>query len=293
MNKGIMWSVKIVAIMLMLVFFEGCSLSKFQLVEKDYRPQLAQIKSAAVVIFSVPENIQYRKNPRESLDNNLLTKAIKLLAKADGEIAATMAYRSFVTELQHSGLPFSVMSKDDMLANNQFAELVAPDPELTVAGVSMEQVVSVISMFNSKSSNSVTKEKGAAPKSMKSFGFGQINTDELNFIKQSISALGVDAAIVVYDPGMSFNCKSCVLLDGAGATGAGTTGSSYTIKIVDKSGTMLMKYRNWFKETEESATMAASTIDPREHEKLYTAHGTKIGSQFSQHFKQYIGSSGI
>ena len=280
--------VKLIALILLVVTLTSCSLSRIPFAEKDYRSELAKIKSAAVIIYSVPESINYRKNPKETLDSNLLTKAMKLMAKADGEVAATVAYRSFVSELKNSDLPFSVMSKVNMLSNNQFAELVAPEPELTVAGISLDQVASVISMFDGKKSKSASEEKGAAPESMKSFGLSYLDSDELNFIKQSIAALNVDAAIVVYDPGMSFICDSCVLVSGAGATGTGTTGSSYTVNIIDGNGTTLMKYRSWFKESGETAPMAASTIDPREHEKLYVAHGAKIGSLFSVHYKNYM-----
>jgi len=271
---------KLMLLTLFITFASGCSMLK----PKDYREQLAQIKTSAVIIYSVPEEIAYRKDPRETMKDNLLTKAIKLATKADGATAATTAHDTLVSTFGNGSLPFKVMTKEDMLANEEFAKLVAPDPDLNIGGINVTQVSGMLSML----SNDKSEPTGAAPASLKSFGLRNGQGNESEFIKQAIAALGVDAAIVIHDPGMSFNCKACVLLAGAGATGTGTTGSSYDIRIIDKSGTTLLAQQDWFDKTNASAAMAASIINPGDHKKLYEAHGQKIASNFSTYFNSYM-----
>lgn len=281
--------IKCLLVLVIITMASGCAVLK----PKDYRDQLRQIKTVAVVLYTVPENITYRKDPRESVKKNLLTKAMELASVGKGQQAATLAHQSFIDEINARKLSFVVTEKPAMLANEEFKLLIPKESELKIGGVDLKMISSALSMFDTDKGNK--SASGAAPDAMYSYGLPSISSgaltgqeQEKRFIQDSIAALGVDAAIVIADPGMSFYCKTCVRIIGAGASGTGTTGAAFSIAIVDKNGTVLLHHKKWFKGTEASAKMVASAVNPLEHDKLYQAHGKKIAADFSKYFTNHM-----
>ncbi len=279
--------IKSLMLITLLVVVSGCATLK----PKDYRDQLSQVKTVAVVLFTVPEKISYRKDPREILKKNILTKAMAMAAEGEGQQAATLAHQSFIAEINARKLSFVAMDKSAMLANEQFARLIPDKAKLEIAGVDLKLVSSAMSMFNITAKS----HSGAAPEAMHSYGLAAMSkgaltgqATEMEFIQNTIAVLGVDAAIVVADPGMSFYCKTCVRIMGAGASGTGTTGAVFGVALVSKDGTVLLRQKAEFKGTEASAKMVASAVNPLEHDQLYQAHGKKIAAEFAEYFARYM-----
>ncbi|MDH5228882.1 MAG: hypothetical protein OEZ58_01435 [Gammaproteobacteria bacterium] len=284
-----MKQLRILAICIACILAASCATMK-----KDNRDQLSKIKSVAVVLFTVPEKIVYRPDPRETMKKNMLTQAIKMLSTGDGTKAATLAHNSFIEELNSNKLSFSVLQPRTMLDNEQFVRLATPPEKFQVAGVDVDMVAGAISMFSKGKYGKKREPTGAAPESMRAYGIAEpsqawSNTDgEVQFVRDAIASLDVDAAIIVSDPGMSFYCHACVLVASAGASGISSTGSNYTVAIVDKRGKILYQYHHWFTGTDATAKMIASAVNPEEHGTLFTAHGKTIGKAFSEDFARLM-----
>lgn len=109
------------------------------------------------------------------------------------------------------------------------------------------------------------------------------NSNEADYIKQAISKLGVDAVLVINDPDYSFSCEACV-----GGTGSASTGSAFTVSLVDKSGKSVLDVRQWFGTSPGSAAIVIVIVNPLQQDKLFKQHGIKTAKLFADEFKDAL-----
>ena len=288
MNRNFEWSpAKAVLFALALgamFFLTGCGTAKIN------KAELAKVKTAAVVVFTVPTQIEYWEDPRNH-SRSLLAAVIKAAAAGDGVRAATVSYGTFTEALNRQGLPFKVLSEANVKSSAAFRALVA-EVQSGQAAKGAKKGSSLISITIGFSQQRVVD--GSAPEGLVEFGlvsekhWSQADPlagteKERTFIIKSIAALGVDAAIVVADPGFAFACEVCV-----GGTGAGSTGSAFMVGIFNRQGAPILAMRQWFATTDEQAAMAAYIVNPLEHEDLFAEHGRKMASEFGIQFKEVM-----
>lgn len=287
MNRKFEWSPgKAVLLALALggmLWLTGCGTAMIN------KPELAKVKTAAVVVFTVPTQIEYWEDPRDHT-RSLLAAIIEAAASGDGAQAATVSYGTFTEALNQQGLPFKVLSQANVKSSAAFKTLVAEIQSGQDMMEAKEDDDSLISITFITGDPRVVD--GSAPDGMVEFGlvsekhWGDADPlagteEERAFIIKSIAALGVDAAIVVADPGFAFACEACI-----GGTGAGTTGSAFMIGMFNRQGAPILAMRQWFATTDEQAAMAVYIVNPLEHEDLYAEHGRKMASEFAIQFKE-------
>lgn len=243
------------------------------------KPELAKIKTVAVVLFNVPIDIRYRKDPKDNTIN-LLDLVIQAAAAGSGKDAATISHRTFIEELGKEGLPFRVLTQAEMKRNAAFNRLYKAKPPQA------EEKTLLGGLF--KTSNDRVLP-GTAPEGINGYGLANAYLDanplvgsaeERAYILAAIRVLNVDAAMIVADPGFSFACEVCV----AGA-GAASTGSAYAVTIVNKNSLNVVAVRQWFATTDAQAAMVSYAVNPLQHNKLFAEHGRKMAQEFAAQFR--------
>ena len=274
---------KNVVLLICALLISGCaSTLKFD------KAKLKKVKKVGIVIFTVPESIKYKSDPKAGKESEL-SAVVKIVARkmseGDGVKAATLSMRTFIKELNKSKLPFKVISRKEMLKRKSFKGLYSPPaPKKKAKGA-----LGMLASFGSPNMS-----VGVGPKGINSYGLQSnwsggdalIGSDsEMEYIKKAIKALKVDAALVINDKGYSFSCNACA---GAGGVmnGSASTGSAFTVTMVDKKGGPIMQLREWFGSTSSNAMMVSNIVNPLEHEKLFKVHGQKMGKLFARMFKE-------
>ncbi len=211
----------------------GCA-PKFTLNKAQYD----NIKTVAVVEYTVPSKIEFRDDPQKANGKITLADVAKAALKmlvGDGTKAATEAHKSFIETLNQQGLTFVAISQEEMYGNPDFTALHKP-----AAVAVAEDDSSMMGKFGSLIKKQMAADPGKSPKMLNSYGLTPnwgagtaLNGKgvETKYLLDSIKALGVDAVIVVNDPGFSFSCEFCV-----GGTGAASTGSAYIVAMVGRNG---------------------------------------------------------
>ena len=265
------------------VFLTACSFGKNTVNVEEVK----KIKNVAVIMYTVPEQITYRDDPRENSTGVLAALAETAIGK-NGSNAADTAVKTFTESLQKQDLSFDVMSYSSVVSNKKFAALYKPvSAAKTQADEGMMgQALSFLgSMSGSKST------VGVAPKNMNQYGLASDWTGdtalttkegESDYIKQAIEALKVDAVLVVNDPGFSFSCEACV-----GGSGAASTGSAFNATLIARSGPV-MNIREWFATTDEQGAILAGVVDPTEHTELFEEHGRKMAQVYATAAKESL-----
>ncbi len=245
------------------------------------KPEVNKVRTAAVVIFTVPQAIKYSDDPTEK-ETSLLSAVVQAAAAGNGARAATLSHGTFTEALAKQGLPFRVLTAAEMKRNAAFNKL-------HVAVVAKSEDEGLMGKMTSMFGRSGPVE-GAAPDGLNQYGMPQNWSDgnpvmgkpeELRYILDAMKALNVDAALVVADPGYSFACEAC-----AGGVGAGTTGSAFMVTMINRKGEPILSTREWFATTDEQAAMAAYAVNPLEHDDLYAEHGRKMAAVFADSFKE-------
>ncbi len=266
-----------------LIALSGCATSTVNKAKVD------QVKKVAVVIFTVPDKIEFRSDPKDS-SKSLLQIVAMAAGSADSSKAASLSYRSFIDSLNAQGLPFKVISADEVKGNAKFNALYvapAPAPQAQEGGLAMKLAMGFLA---AAAPPSITQ--GIAPEGLREFGLPQVWTsgnplmgtkDEAKYIRDAIEALGVDAALVIADLGYSFSCNLCV-----GATGSASTGSAFVAALVDKDGAPIMSLREWFGTSGAHSAMVAYVVNPLQHDSLFTSHGKYMGEVFAKTFKEAL-----
>ncbi|MDH5751307.1 MAG: hypothetical protein OEZ59_02670 [Deltaproteobacteria bacterium] len=274
----------------------GCTASR---VEFD-KSGIEKIGKLAVILYTVPESINYRDNPQDPPKKGLLQMATEMATANNGPTAASVAQKSFIENLNSKGLSFKAISQDEMMGNKAYRELATKKvqkQEEEKAAAKKEQdsssagkALGMLSSLSSAMGNNPGNE-GASPEGIPNWGLApswsgapsaiQGGADEKKFIKEAIAALGVDGAMIINDPGMSFSCDACI-----GGTGSGSTGSAFLATIVDKEGNVALEMRQWFAVSSGNAAMVTYAVNPLQHENLFTGHGEKMARVFSEYYKE-------
>lgn len=251
---------------------------------------MRETKKVAVVLFTVPPTINFLDDPQDRRSIPFLAKvANEALGKTGGQ-AATLAHKGFIEELNKSGLRFSVMTPGEMMANKKFKAVLAKYaiPEVKEEPKKDEGLMgTALSFFGSGGDDNA----GIGPEGYPNFGLAPgwssqpsalMNAEkEMDYIKESIKALGVDAVIAVNDPGLSYGCEFCI-----GGTGSGTTGSAFLISFIDSEGEGILEMRQWFFYGGSSIALVAYVANPLQLDTLYNGHGTKMAQVFSEYYKE-------
>jgi len=79
----------------------------------------------AVILYTVPENIVKRSDPR-STDKGMLAMLADAVAGNTGLKAATAAHKTFIDTLNAQKLPFKILTQSEMLSNRAFVSLYKP-----------------------------------------------------------------------------------------------------------------------------------------------------------------------
>jgi hypothetical protein len=280
-----------------LVLLAGCTASQV----KWDKAAVQEVNKVAVVLYTVPISIEYYDNPQEKKKSAL--QALAQIATANnGEQAATVAQEAFIAQLNQENLRFKAISVAEMRNNAAFMSNAsrhasaiaerkakrqqAPAEDKGAAGKAM----AMLGAF-AKATGGNPSVEGIGPKGLPEFGLAPSwakqpsalmgAEGEKEYIKAAIQALGVDAALVINDPGYSWGCEACV-----GGTGSGTTGSAFLATLVDRDGEVILEMRQWFAIGGASAAMAAYVINPLQHESLFKGHGEKMARVFATQYRE-------
>ena len=247
-----------------------------------------------MVIYTVPTTIIYKDDPRnnDSTITSIAKVALRTLFSASGEVAATAAHQGFIDELNAAGLPFRAVTAEQMQANAQFSGMdktgFTPKPKPALASALM-------ALSGGESNERIIAGEG--PRGLTQFGLNQDylsgealtgERGEHDYVQAAIKALGVDAALVVADPGFSFACKACIGI-GPAMAGSASTGSSFMAQIVDKNGGTVLAMREWFIMTDETAPMVAGVVPASDFERLFRGHGRRTAQVFVAQFNEAMG----
>jgi hypothetical protein len=253
--------------------------------KKIDRKGIKQLKKVAVIVYTVPEQIEFKDDPRGKKGGFSLGDIVKAIAKdataGSGAHASDVSLKAFIKTANKFSLPFKLVSYKALKRNKKFIKLGSMR-----APVVVEKKKSGFGGFMSKvgSMTGGDAPKASGPTYLKSFGLnknwwdgkGLIGTqDEAAYIKASMEALGVDGVIIVNDPGFSFSCEACVA-----STGSASTGSAFNISIVGKNGKSLVDLRQWFSTSPGSAVIVTGIVNPLQQDKLFKYHGVKTAKLF-------------
>jgi len=282
MNK-----IKLYATLLLTVFLTACSFGNNTVKVEEVK----KIKNVAVIMYTVPKDISYKDNARDSSKSGFALLAEMAIGKS-GNQAANIAVETFTSTLQKQGLSFNVMSHSDVVSNAKFAALYNPyiEPKKPEGDGILGKALSFL--------NSATEIKpvvATSPKNMSHYGLVAAwagdtaltnKPGESDYIKKAIEALKVDAVLVVNDVGFSFSCEACLGI-GDSMSGVASTGSAFNASLISRTGTA-MNIREWFGTTDEQAAMVAGIVDPTEYDDLFKEHGRKMAEVFAVAAKESL-----
>lgn len=246
-----------------------------------------KIKTVAVIMYTVPEQIVYRGDPREK-SASLLAALTETAIGKNGSDAANAAVRTFTETLQKQGLPFDVMSHSKVISNAKFAALYNP-----VSAVEKKADSGVMSFLGSLSGSKITV--ATAPAKMNQYGLVRDwrgdtaltkKAGEADYIKKAIEALKVDAVMVVNDMGFTFSCEACVGVSSA-MSGVASTGSAFNATLMTRTGSV-MNIREWFGTTDKQGAMLAGIVNPLEHKGLFEEHGRRMAEVYAEAAKESL-----
>lgn len=302
--------VGLMLMMLALLYLAGCSVGSK--VEWD-KAAMQDVKKVAVVVYSVPPSIRIRDNPRESVREkksvglaDLAKLGQSVASSSNGPRAAELAHKTFIKFLNQQNLSFKAITANQMRSNSAFTAVAAKTVEKQAQAAAdaarkkaeedkkksgAMKALSFLGGFGGGSKPSSGPVPAASPAGIPNFGLapdwrGSPSAllgapGETEYIKGAIKALGVDAAIVVNDPGYSWGCETCIA-----NTGNASTQAAFLISIVDPSGEVILDMRQWFAIGGGNAVMAAGIINPLQYDSLYEGHGEKTARVFADYYKE-------
>jgi len=246
------------------------------------KAEFGKVKTAAVLVFTVPSDIEYRADPKET-SKSLLQQVIQAVAKGDSNRAASLSYETFTAGLNGTGLPFRVLSADEVRNNAAFNALNPPSFSLK-AKKDDSALGKAMSFMGGPKAAGI----GVGPDGLPQFGmvggYGVSplsgSDDEKRYLSAAMKALNVDAAIVVIDHGYSFSCNACV-----GGTGDGSTGSAFSSAMVNREGKLIAGVNQWFGVSGGHAAMVGYAVNPLQHDSLFKAHGGRMAEVYIAQLK--------
>ncbi|HEX7928759.1 MAG TPA: hypothetical protein VF678_14280, partial [bacterium] len=242
----------------------GCGGSAVNKAEFD------KIKTAAVLVFTVPQDIEYRADPKEN-KKTLLQAVAAAAAKGDPAKAASLSYASFAETL-NGKVPFRILTADEVRNNAAFNAInpTSFSPKAKKQEGTMGMLMSLAGTQN--------RMLGMAPDGLPQFGLSNYGANPLDsdkdnqmkYLMAAMKALNVDAAIVVSDMGYSFSCNACI-----GGTGDASTGSGFNSALVSKDGKLVGAVQQWFGTSGGHAAMVGYVVNPLQHDSLFKSHGVR------------------
>jgi hypothetical protein len=245
------------------------------------KEEIGKVKTAAVLIYTVPPTIEYRADPKET-KKSLLQMVAQAAASGSGTRAATLSHKTFSDGLNQQGLPFRVLNADEVRNNAAFIALNAPamSKKEKKDDSGMGKALAFASALGGGAKD---KSVGVATDGLPQFGmpegFGASplsdSEEEKRYLQAAMKALNVDAAIVVADIGYSFACNLCV-----GGTGDGSTGSAFMVAMVNRSGKPILGVQEYFLTSGAHAAMVAYAVNPLQHDTMFETHGKRMAEVF-------------
>lgn len=268
---------RLLALLGAVLIMAGCSFGKAAIDKQA----MNKVQKVGVVIYTVPQDIKYRSDPRSSGGSLAdLAAAVGASSYGKGTVAATVAHQEFIKTINKQGLSFKVVSYKAMSKNSGLKKLYTKPTKKNDGNKGL-----LGTLFASGSG----KIDGAAPKGLNQYGVSDKWTEgkaltgkdgEKEYLQQAIKALNVDAVLVINDSGFSFACEACI-----GSSGAASTGSAFTASLVGPSGNEIMRMREWFATTDAQAPMVAGLVAPDQHKRLFKEHGKKMAMVFADFLK--------
>ncbi|MCZ6558241.1 MAG: hypothetical protein O7A69_10770 [SAR324 cluster bacterium] len=282
---------------LVLMLISGCTASR---VDWD-KAAMREVKKVALVLYTVPLTIEYYDDPRER-KKTLLQTAAAIATAQNGSQAATKAQMGFIDQINKEKLRFRFISRDQMMGNSAFRNVLNKhnsmiadrkakmEAEEKKSETTASKALSMLASFSLATGGNPYNE-GAGPEGAPEFGLAGLwkstdsaltgNDGEMEFVKEAIAALGVDAVMIVNDPGFSFGCEACV-----GGTGSGTTASAFLVTLLDKDAEVILEMRQWWNVGGGSSAMVAYIINPLQHDSLFEKHGGKTARVFANYYRE-------
>jgi len=248
------------------------------------KPKIQAVKSAAVVLFTVPIQIEFRDDSKKS-KQTILQALAQAATSGDGARAATLSHQTFTETLRKQALPFKVLTVAATKYVPAFNALYRPPGTKEQKEEESEPVFKL--SFEMGPAPGV--HSGTAPDGFNSYGLVQNwsswnplvgSEEEAKYILAVIKALHVDAIIAIADPGYSFGCDIC----SGGNTGTASTRSRFMGAMVDREGEVILKMQGSFSSTDEEGALLAGAVNPMAHDELFTEHGRKMAVLFANSF---------
>ncbi len=249
--------------------FSGCSSVGINLDKKA----LQKIKKVAVIVFTIPNSIEFKDDPREiELNSNYMSFA-------DPVDAANSSLKNFITILNSENMGFKVVTVQEMLKNYDFLDLYTPTQKREKRIVLWPFTKSVVDV-------------GISPENISSFGIHHSWNyssalmglkREKEYIQNAINVLEVDAAIVITDNGYSFSCFNCL-----GGSGTVTTASAFNLVMVDREGEEILAIKDLFLNSGTTIPIVSGEIAIHNYKKLFREHGKKLAHVIASLYKQKL-----
>jgi hypothetical protein len=280
------------------MFLSSCTASRVDFDKAAFQ----EVKKVAIVLYTVPMTIEYYDDPRKK-EKSMLQQVAAIASAKNGSQAASKALLGFTNQLNRENLHFRVISVDEMMDNVDFEDVRAKyarmiqdrkamaESKKTGSGSSMaSKALSFLSKV-SKATDDNPDFEGAGPEGFPEFGLaGEWKSTEsalmgaegeMDYVKEAIASLDVDAVLVINENGFSFGCEAC-----AGGTGSGSTHTTFVATMLDRDGEVIMEMRQWWTVGGGSAVMAAYVINPLQHDALFEKHGAKTARVFANYYRE-------
>lgn len=281
---------KLMVLVLAIGIISSCSGNKKFAYDQD---AMQKIKTVAVLIYAAPPTIEYRSDPKEVEEESLLMAMVKVATMNNGGQAATLAQQSFIQTINDNQFVFKILPQKEMMGNKAYkkvtskylalTQVVEEEPEqsaLAIAGdifgIGKKPETSLISV------GADGQPAYGRPLVWEGTPTALMGTpEEAAYIKDSIQALGVDAALVINDWGYAFSCDACM-----GGTGTGSTSTAFLASLVDANGKTILDMSEWFVTSPTTAPMVAYVVNPFQHDSLFKGHGVKMANVFMDYYKE-------
>ena len=283
--------IKAIMLVLIISVTSGCSGNKKFVYNQD---AMQKTKTVAVLIYAAPPTIEYRSDPTKVEEDSFLQSLVKAATANNGGQAATLAQASFIQTINDNKFVFKVLTREDMFANAAYQKVASKYYNLTqVVEEEPEQSALEIAgdIFGFGKKEVPTSLPSVGAEGQPAYGLALdwstapsalIGTpEETAYIKESIQALGVDAALIINDWGYAFSCDACM-----GGTGTGSSSTAFLASLVNANGEVIMNMREWFVTTPTTAPMVGYIINPFQHESLFKGHGTRMATVFMDYYKE-------
>lgn len=272
------------SLLILALFLTSCGST--QKIDKN---ELKKVKKVAVVLYSVPQTIDFRSDPKKEDDMSLMKAVAKAFTVGDGVKAAGISQKSFIHTINKSGkLPFKIVGCGKVKKNPALSKIVGTlNKKAAEAAAKKDKdnsgALGMMKMGLSFMGAGKKEVLASSPEGLASFGlvkeWGDGNAltgskGESEYLDQALKSLGVDAILAVNDLGYSFSCKACI-----GGTGSASTGSAFHVSLIGKGQKHILDVNQWFSTTDFSTGVISGIVNPLSQDKMFKAHGKKMAEE--------------